>query len=90
MIERDFICKAEDKFYNLIVAIRGVQELSAQQISYGKDNLENPSEDFLEYLEIQLNKNKKILEGLVGEEREKLQEKISEEKALYERLRVKR
>lgn len=90
MIERDFIFKAEDKFYNLIVAIRGVQELSAQQISYGKDNLENPSEDFLEYLEIQLNKNKKILEGLVGEEREKLQEKISEEKALYERLRVKR
>ncbi len=90
MLEKDFIFKAEDKFYNLLIAKKGEQKLSEQQIKYGWGNLENPSEDFLEYLQIQLHKNQKILEGLTGEEKEKMQEKISEEKALYERLRVKR
>lgn len=89
ILEKDFIFKAEDKFYNLLIASKGTEVLTEQEITYGKDNLQNPSTDFLEYLQIQIAKNQTILNGLVGEQKELMLNKVSEEKALYERLRVK-
>ncbi len=89
-VQRDFIFQAENKFYNLIVASVGKSNLTEEEIIYGKDNLKNPSKDFLQYLQNQINKNKEILGGLSGENQDKLNAEIKRESALYERLRTQR
>ena len=89
-IEKDFLFKAEGKFYNLIVATLGQDSLTEEEIIYGRDNLKNPSKDFLEFLENKINKNKEILGGLSGEKFTEINDQVTRELALYERLRTKR
>jgi len=88
-LKKDYIFKAEGKFYNLILAEKGSEVLSEQEIEYGKDNLSNPSKDFLEYLEKSIEKKQEILSGLEGENYQTYKQKLNEEISLYERLRTK-
>ena len=87
-LKKDFIFKAENKFYTLIIAERGSEVLTSEQIEYGKDNLTNPSKDFLEYLSEQIKSKRKILKGLSGEKYLQYEQIIQKELALYERLRT--
>ena len=87
-LQKDIIFKAEDKFYSLIIAEKGREQLTGEQIEYGKDNLNNPSGDFLEYLASQIVSKKKILNGLVGQKRTEYALNLQKEISLYERLRV--
>jgi tRNA (adenine22-N1)-methyltransferase len=89
-IEKDFLFKAESKFYNLIVATLGQDSLTQEEIIYGRDNLKNPTKDFLEFLKNKINKNKEILGGLSGEKFATINDQVARELALYERLRTKR
>ena len=59
-LQKDFIFKAEDKFYNLILAQFGKETLTKEQIKYGKTNLLSPSADFLEYLQKEIETKQKI------------------------------
>ncbi len=88
-LEKDFIFKAENKFYNLIVALLGQDSLTEEEIVYGRDNLENPTKDFLEFLLNKINKNKEILNGLLDQNYAIKKAEIERESALYERLRAK-
>ena len=87
-LKKDFIFKAENKFYTLIIAELGSEVLTSEQIEYGKDNLTNPSKDFLEYLSEQIKSKQKILKGLSGEKYLQYEQIIQKELALYERLRT--
>lgn len=50
----------DGKFYNLIVARRGQDTLSEDEILFGKTNISNPQQDFLDYLEMEANKYQQI------------------------------
>ena len=88
-LQKDFIFKAEDKFYNLIVANFGKETLTKEQIEYGKTNLLSPTGDFLEYLQKEIGTKQKILQELSGDKKEQYQQNLQKEIALYENLRVK-
>lgn len=51
----DRMFKAQGKFYDLIVAEKGFEKLTEEQIEFGKDNLTDVHSDFVEYI------NKNIL-----------------------------
>ena len=57
-IIKDFIVLDKGKFYDIIEAEKGSQELTQDQIKWGLDNLNKPSKDFLMYLD----KKVKIME----------------------------
>ena len=50
------------KFYDIIEAEKGSQELTQDQIKWGLDNLNKPSKDFLMYLD----KKIKIMEHAIS------------------------
>lgn len=50
----------DGKFYNLIVAHRGQDNLSEDEIIFGKTNISNPQQDFLDYLEMEAGKYQQI------------------------------
>lgn len=93
-ILKDFKFSALKTFYDLILAqkINGSDKDSygKDELLYGRDNLISPSEDFLEFLKEEIAVKEHIALSLSGEKQEKFCEKLNEEKALYERLRVKR
>lgn len=88
-LQKDFIFKAENKFYNLLIAVKGSQDLSQEEIEYGIDNLQNPSKDFLEYLGLQIESKQKILKGLTNQKQIDFAKQLDKEISLYERLRIK-
>ena len=56
LIEKDSLFKSAGKFYDLIVAKKGQGTLTEEEIEFGKDNVNNPNEDFKEKLTIEINK----------------------------------
>lgn len=88
-LQKDFIFKAENKFYNLLIAVKGSQVLSQEEIEYGVDNLKNPSKDFIEYLGLQIESKQKILTGLSNQKQIDFAQQLDKEISFYERLRVK-
>ena len=50
------------KFYDVIVAVKSenMTTLTEQELEFGKTNLENPSQDFIDYLRAEINKTKNI------------------------------
>jgi len=62
-ISSDFLVKDGKMFYNVLKVERKAkkQNLSEMQIYFGKTNLENPSKDFLEYVQSEKEKCKRIL-----------------------------
>lgn len=77
-ITKDFIFKAEGKFYDLIVAEIGDDNLTDLEIEFGRTNLIEKSLDFIEYVDLNLKKLKKYSSNPdVGvEDKQKLQNKI--------------
>ncbi|MCH5156447.1 MAG: SAM-dependent methyltransferase [Clostridiales bacterium] len=55
----------DGKYYDAIVAERCVKptRLTELELEFGKTNLVHPSKDFINYLQLELNKLNKILEG---------------------------
>lgn len=49
-IEKDYLFKSANKFYDLILAVRGKDALTEQEIEFGRDNVLNKSQDFLEFI----------------------------------------
>ncbi len=90
LLQKDFVFFAEDKYYDLLVAVKGKEKLTKQQIEYGKDNILNPQADFLNYLSLQIQKKQKILLELTGSIKDEFNKALKKEKTLYERLRIKR
>ncbi len=49
-IQKDFIFKSADKFYDLITLVKGEDSLTEQEIEFGRDNLKDKSEHFMEFI----------------------------------------
>lgn len=49
-IEKDYVFESDGKFYNLIVLEKGEDELTAEEIEFGRTNIKNPTEDFKKML----------------------------------------
>lgn len=93
-ILKDFKFSASKTFYDLILAqkIKGPDKdsYSEEELFYGRDNLISPNVDFLEYLKQEIAVKEHIALSLSGDKQEKFCEILRREKALYERLRIKR
>lgn len=63
-IVQDVIVKNKKMFYNIINVTRtnSPQTLNEMELNFGKTNLENPSEDFISFVEYENEKCRKILE----------------------------
>lgn len=61
-LDVDFTFKAEGKFYDIMVAVRGVDSLTEDEILFGRDNLKFRGEDFIEKIKILISQNEKYLE----------------------------
>lgn len=88
-IVRDFKFFAENRYYDLMVAKKGESALTEAEITYGKENLDFPSMDFLNYLKEEIAEKERIATFLTEEKRKKYLLTLEEEKKLYERLRIK-
>ena len=55
----DYIFKAETKYYDLIVAKKGQDSLTDLEIEFGRTNLTEKPNDFIEYVNINVTKLKK-------------------------------
>ncbi len=89
-IVRDFKFFEGGIYYDLILAERGQGFLTEEEIKYGKENLENPSVDFLNFLKEEIAEKERIATFLTEEKQKKHLLKLEEEKKLYERLRAKK
>ena len=85
-IVKDFKFFAEGKYYDVISLRRGKDILTQEEIEFGRDNLKNPSKDFLNFLNWTIEKKKKLLVNLPDKELAK--KDIEKLKELYERLYV--
>lgn len=76
---RDFTFLADLKFYDAIVAEFGTDTYNLKQLTFGKENLTNYSNDFLSYLENQAKKYQKIIdsEEISSTQKKLLNEKLS-------------
>ena len=81
---KDYIFKAEGKFYDFILAEKGEELLpySEKEILYGRGNLRGESEDFKEYISLKLDVLKNALKSADGESRSEIEIKIAELKNL--------
>ena len=62
-IEKDYLFKSAKKFYDLILAVKGKDSLTDQEIEFGRDNIINKSQDFIEYISQKLNTINNVLES---------------------------
>lgn len=63
-IEKDSVFKSANKFYDLLVLIKGKDQLTEEEIEFGRDNLKGDNPDFKEKLLIDIGK---IVEYLKAE-----------------------
>lgn len=56
MFEKDFVFKSANKFYDLMVLVKGKGSLTDEQIEFGKDNLVGNNKDFTEKIHITIDK----------------------------------
>lgn len=68
-IKKDYVFKAEGKFYDLIELERGEDSLSDEEAEFGRTNLKSPSPAFSERLKRELDKSHRLVsEGkIVGQ-----------------------
>ncbi len=62
-IEKDYLFKSANKFYDLILAVKGKDALTEQEIEFGRDNIKNKSQDFLEFINQKINTLDSILKS---------------------------
>ena len=77
---KDYIFKAEGKFYEFVLAVKGEEErpYSDLEIAYGRGNLAYKSEDFKEYISIKRSVLLGATKGVSKEKAEEIQRKIKE------------
>lgn len=85
-IIRDFIVLDKDKFYDIIEARHGKQVLNFEQTEWGITNLENPSEDFIKFLDKRIKISTDSLQHMIGEKHIKTEKKLNEILQLKESL----
>lgn len=73
-IEKDFMFKSANKFYDLMVLVKGKDSLSAEEIEFGRDNLTGKNEHFIEFLNIKISRLEEYLlnQNLSNGDREKM------------------
>lgn len=76
-IQKDFMFKSSQKFYDLIKLERGKDQLSDQEIEFGRDNICQKNEHFIEFINLQIERITRFLEceNLSLEDREKMLKK---------------
>lgn len=77
-IEKDYIFYAEKKYYNLMLITRGKDELTKEEILFGRTNINEKPQDFISYVNEEIVKFKERLNApnLSEENRKILTEKI--------------
>ena len=73
-IEKDYVFKSANKFYDIMLISKGKDFLTEQEIEFGRDNLKEKSEDFIEFISQKLIRLESILsgEGIRDSDREKM------------------
>ena len=74
----DKIFKSGKIFYNILSLEKGYDYLTSEEIEFGRDNLKNPTEDFIQFINGEIFKLKQILtkENLADEVKELIKGKI--------------
>jgi tRNA (adenine22-N1)-methyltransferase len=74
----DKIFKSGKIFYNILSLEKGYDYLTSEEIEFGRDNLKNPTEDFIQFIKSEIFKLKQILtkENLADEVKELIKGKI--------------
>ena len=62
-IEKDYVFKSANKFYDIMLVTKGKDSLTEQEIEFGRDNLTEKSDDFIEFISQKLNRLNSILSG---------------------------
>ena len=85
---KDYTFK-DKKFYDLIVAERGIENLTDDEITFGKDNLKGLYPAFNEKISREIELNKKVLENayLSDENRLSTQKRLSKLEEIYDRVK---
>lgn len=55
-IEKDYVFKAEGQFYDVIVAVKGKDSLTEEELEFGRTNLTERPRDFSEYIKSKIYK----------------------------------
>ena len=73
-IEKDYVFKSANKFYDIMLISKGKDFLYEQEIEFGRDNLREKSDDFIEFISQKLVRLNGILssEGISDSDREKM------------------
>ncbi len=73
-IEKDYVFKSANKFYDLMLVVKGKDTLTEQEIEFGRDNIKEKSQDFLEFIGQKLIRLDSILtsQALSDSDREKM------------------
>ncbi len=62
-IEKDYLFKSANKFYDLILAVKGKDFLTDQEVEFGRDNIINKSQDFIDYISQKLSTINNVLQS---------------------------
>ena len=49
-IEKDYVFKSANKFYDLMLVVKGKDTLTEQEIEFGRDNIKDKSQDFIDFI----------------------------------------
>ena len=73
-IEKDYVFKSANKFYDIMLVCLGKDTLTEQEIEFGRDNIKHKSQDFLEFINQKIVRLTSILSGqdLSDEDRQKM------------------
>lgn len=62
-IIKDLMFKSAGKFYDLMLLVKGKDDLSDEEIEFGRDNLTGKNEDFKEFLQVKINRLNEYLKS---------------------------
>ncbi|MBR1867079.1 MAG: SAM-dependent methyltransferase [Clostridia bacterium] len=74
-VERDYTFKA-GKFYDLIVAVKGRDEYSEEEYSFGRDNIREKGDAFIEQISNKIEKLKRARKTAAEENREDIEKRL--------------
>ena len=60
-IEKDYVFKSANKFYDLMLVVKGNDALTEQEIEFGRDNIKDKSQDFIDFISQKLARLDSIL-----------------------------
>lgn len=76
-IEKDFVFKASNKFYELIVLVKGKDFLTEEEMEFGRSNLLQKNPDFIEMINSRIEKYREYAEQIPdGQKKNELNKRI--------------